>query len=333
MGQVNYKTDYATFSASQHHAEEDAYADDEAYTGKCLRPRVRITRALAGALLFSVVAHGIFTVAIALSPTAPPAITTEQSSYFSSPRVVHLDWDQYHGKSDESGAADTQADNGSANNTPQKPEAAAAVAESDRSHDRKAATQREIPSKRDTQREEDDHNAVATAPVDALVDTGDDAKIQLPDSDGTPTSAEQADGSDQNTEASTMGGGGTGSDHNSAGIARGPHRRADSAGDGTSEDHSEIRRGHLSQLNRAIRKKNPCTRKLAHRGLSGDVVLGLTQHSSGRVNEVRVLRSSGEPLIDDAAKQFVRNQHSLPAPSDSLTGDVWKIGLRFKCGS
>lgn len=331
MGQVNYKTDYAAFTASQRRAEEDTYAGDEEYAGKCLRPRARISRALAGALIISVLSHGIFTLAVALSPSAPATIVAEQSSYVSSTRVIHLDWDQHYGQSTKDSAADIQAKEGSANNAPQQPEAAAALAQRDRSEERKQVQKREVTPTPEKQQRADDPNIVATAPIDAIVDTGDDAQIQLPDASDSPASAQLGENSEHNSNSNTIGGGGAGAE--TAGIARGPHRRADSSGEGTSIDHGEVRRGHLSQLNRAIRKQNPCTRKLAHRGLSGDVVLGLTQHSNGRVDKVRVLRSSGESLIDDAAKQFVRDQQSLPAPSESLTGDVWKIGLRFKCGN
>lgn len=325
MGQVNYKTDYTAFPASQHRVEEgsyagDAYAGDQVYSGKCLRPRARITRALAGALLISIVTHGIFTIAVALAPTAPATSSAQQTSYISTTRVVHLDWEQYHAQHDSAAAPEP----------PKQPEVAAAVADEPTHRDEPKKVQRpEVPSEPDATSEVE--NAVATAPVEAIVDTGDDTKIQLPDANDGSENALPNDNSARNTRAS--GGVDSGANKGHAGIARGPHRRADSSGDGSSVDLGEVRRGHLSQLNRAIRKQNPCTRKLAHRGLSGDVVLGLTQHSDGRVDEVRVLRSSGEALIDDAAKKFVQNQQRLPAPSQSLKGDVWKIGLRFKCGT
>src|SRR5699024_10375088 len=136
----------------------------------------RITRALAGALLISIVTHGIFAFAVALTPAAPATTAAEQTSYFSSTRVVHLDWDKYNAQNDTAAAPEAP------NNAPQEPEVAAAVAEPVQSDDRKHVQRREITPEPDKSIESEDHDVIATAPVQAIVNTGDDTKIQLPDS-------------------------------------------------------------------------------------------------------------------------------------------------------
>lgn len=325
MGQVNYKSDYAAFAASAEHATDDVYIGDAIEsTGKCLRPRMRITGVMVGALLLSIAAHAAFTLSIALAPSAVPARIVERDIFAGSPRVVvHLDWDQYANAQDKGSAADLNAET-TAVKPPSEPQQVAAAAVTSKED---SAPYRDTKSPLDPpQVDKDEPEAQPTPSLESLSQT-DRTRIQLP-SDAHGGAAN--DNAEEHELGSAGAGSGTGT-RDTTGIARGPHRREGSSGDGTGQDVGALRRGHIAQLNRAIRSKNPCTRKLSHHGLSGDVVLGLTQSSDGHVDEVRVLRSSGEPLIDDAAKAFVRDQRGLPAPDASLTGDVWKIGLRFKC--
>lgn len=325
MGQINYKSDYAAFAASAQHATGDVYIGDTIEsTGKCLRPRMRITGVMVGALLLSIAAHAAFTLSVALAPSAVPARVVERDIFAGSPRVVvHLDWDQYANAQDKGSAADLNVEPTAAK-PPSEPLQVAAAAVTPKED---SAPYRDKKSPLEpAQIDKDEPDVQPTPSLESLSQTS-SARVQLPNDARGDATNEEADGHELGSRG-TRSGASTGE---TTRIARGPHRREGSSGDGTGEDVGALRRGHIAQLNRAIRSKNPCTRKLSHHGLSGDVVLGLTQSSDGRVDEVRVLRSSGEPLIDDAAKAFVRDQRGLPAPDASLTGDVWKIGLRFKC--
>lgn len=338
MGQVNYKSDYAAFPATTSREVEDIRTGEAIEsTGKCLRPRARISRALAGALLLSVVCHGIFTIAVSLSPTAVAPKPIQQEILTTPPRVVHLDWDQYHGANEDGSAADAETETTDPNAAPQEPRVAAASASDDDDTAEEKNTSRRSEPKADEPKEEtteDTPDEPATADVESLSEKDDAlARLETREQDDTGAGSTDGEAKDNDAKVPATGGSAQGSGNSThKGIARGPHRREGSSGDGTGKDLGDMRRGHVAQLNRAIRSKNPCTRQLSHRGLSGDVVLGLTQNSDGKVNEVRVLRSSGESLIDEAAKQFVRDQQRLPAPDASLANDVWKIGLRFKCG-
>lgn len=326
MGQVNYKSDYAAFTASAQRVADDAHMSEAIEsTGKCLRPRMRITRVMVGALFLSILCHAAFTISVAMAPTAPVAQPLERDIFAGTPRVVHLDWDQYYDARDEGSAADIEAEPPAEEPPAPVEVAAAAIApKEDHPRDRKPEPTDEADAVDDAPEQ-----LRPTPSLEALAQN-DKASTHLP-TDAPRTANEQ-----ENQPIGSQGSHNAGHGHGATerahqGIARGPHRQAGSSGDGTGKDIGELRRGHIAQLNRAIRSKNPCNRKLTHHGLSGDVILGLTQGMDGRVDEVRVLRSSGDPMIDDAAKDFVREQRGLPAPDASLTGDVWKIGLRFKC--
>lgn len=331
MGQVNYKSDYAAFTATTHAAVDDMHRGDVVESsGKCLRPRLGISRALIGAFLLSITCHALGTLAISMAPTPAEPRALESDFIAMQPRVVHLDWDQYYGADDQGSAADLEADP-TGPEPPAEPQTVAAATVTPKEDPAPQRTQEKTPAPElDTPEEPE----AQPSPSLETITQKNDAKTKMPEADAKAPASNTSNhpyghGTGEPGNA-TAGGHGTGTQEN-RGIARGPHRQKGSQGDGTGKDIGEMRRGHIAQLNRAIRSKNPCTRKLSHHGASGDVILGLTQTSDGRVNEVRVLRSSGEPMIDDAAKDFLRNQQSLPAPDASLTGDVWKIGLRFKC--
>ncbi|PYJ11819.1 MAG: hypothetical protein DMF06_01475 [Verrucomicrobia bacterium] len=66
-------------------------------------------------------------------------------------------------------------------------------------------------------------------------------------------------------------------------------------------------------------------------GLQGSVVLSLTLDRSGRVTDIRVLRSSGHPALDELARDAASNWRLSPdsvVPSDLTQGRVELVNFR-----
>lgn len=82
-------------------------------------------------------------------------------------------------------------------------------------------------------------------------------------------------------------------------------------------DRRALVRAYLRQVQRAIGSPQ-YTRSLLRAQVEGSVMLTLTVGPSGELMGVRVRRSSGEPLIDDAALAHVRAFRSVPEPPSEL---------------
>lgn len=321
MGHVHFKGDYAApFSAPASVVEDEASVDREiARMARGMRMHLRVPKPVIWALLASLLGHSA--VAIAVSATQIEEAPEVRTTVFNAARTISLDWDLYAGG--DSGAAAPAEESPELQDD--APVEVAAIAPTTR------RSQRPEPTVDAAAVVEEDTRTATASPVEALVDDGQATQINVP-------AGEQIGSASRNTDpqVETATGSST-SQHALASAAAttntGANRSAGATGDGHGVDLEGIRRGHIASLNRAIRSKNPCTRELSHRGLSGDVVLGLTQASDGRINEVRVMRSSGEALIDEAARSFILSQTRLPRPDSHLTGEVWQVGLRFKCGT
>ena len=319
MGHVHYKGDIArTFVASANPQDEEAAVDHEiARMARSMRPQLHIPKPVIWALLASIIGHSAVAIALSVAQVSDTPATTAR--VYQAPRTISLDWDLYAG-----GAASAAAlvDEPSMEEPPaEEPVAVAAALPRHERSDRRTERKEETPTI-----QEEAPTEVPAAPVEALVDNGSATRVDIPTGEQTgpaqrvPTSAPS-----QDAQAS--------SPAQAAGSASGSQRQAGATGNGEGIDLDGVRRGHIASLNRAIRRRNPCTRELSHRGLSGDVVVGLTQNRDGSIDEVRVLRSSGEALIDEAAKDFIRSQSRLPSPNSHLAGEVWQVGLRFQCGN
>lgn len=300
--------------------DDDAAVDAElAAMARGMRRQLRIPVGSVWAILLSIFSHSA--IALAISASQPRPVVLPEPAPFAAGRTLHLDWSLYAG--DDSGVASLDAEVVDAG-PPALPESAevAAVAEIVPPQ----RTRREAPDAVN----EEPVAELSAAPVEALVDTGAKTAITVPTGDATAAAYQAGDAEGEATGSPTaaLGAGGIGT--GSGGT--GQNRAAGGIGDGHGVDMAGVRRGHVARLNRAIRQQNPCTRELSHFGLSGNVVLGLIQGAGGEVGEVRVLRSSGDARIDEAAEAFILAQQRLPAPDASLVGDVWQVGLRFKCG-
>lgn len=326
MGHTNYKNDYSAFVAPYHRSETGHFVQDEEQSEH--RPRnwkrvtVRISWVLFAAFFVSLAGHSLFLGAIAATPgTAHDIVWTESHAV---PRFVHLDLDLTLPAETGSVAAPEQEPEPSPTQDTAVPAAAVEVRQETRTPRPPKETIQETEAPKPQER-------TPTPPVDSLVENNDATDILERNRPHTPNAA--IHNALASNAAGSIGAGTTQNGRIGVGANHAQHRAKGGTGDGSSQDIDGLRKHHIGHLNRSIRKRNPCTRKLSHLGLSGDVVLGLTQRADGTVDKVRVLRSSGEPLIDDAAQSFMREQADLPRPDNALMGDVWKIGLRFQCGS
>jgi len=79
----------------------------------------------------------------------------------------------------------------------------------------------------------------------------------------------------------------------------------------------------------SIRPDYPRTARL--RGEEGEVVLEISVSAAGAVDDVRVVRSSGFPSLDDAAVDAVRAAHFSPATSEGrAVAASARLTLTFK---
>ena len=328
MGLTQQKADAAAFDASLRLSEDEAMVDREiAEMARGMGFQLRVPKASIWAGLLSLLGHSAVAIALTAAPAPPPEPVA--SYHHDTARTLVLDWDEWgmYAGADSSVAPLGDDDAATADDPFEEPAAEPEV--------------REVAIERPTMQRErtpdpveppaDEELPASAAPVEALVDAGEKTRVAVPTGDAVGPATPGVEGG-SNTDAPTQ------TAHN-GGIGRGrsggsgPNRAAGGIGDGYGVDINGVRRGHISSLNRAIRSRNPCTRELSHLGLSGDVVMGLIQATDGRIEEVRVLRSSGESLIDQAARDFLLAQRNLPQPDDHLVGEVWQVGLRFKCGN
>lgn len=321
MGQVLYKGRSTAPIASNGDVVTDADVDEEiARIARSLRPQLRISKTAVWAAIISALGHSA--VAIALTVTHTPLPPAPQPIAMHTSRALALDWGYGEGQGLDSGAAD--GEEASTEVQAPEPEEHVAAAVEPRRREREVT-----PKLEDTPPAPVVDAPNDAAPVEALADASHVAtRTDVPTGEQRGTAS--AEGTSSPAPRSTHGHGAAAAQA-LQGSAR-PSGVPGATGDGEGVDLHGMRRGHLARLNRAIRSQSPCSPELARRGLSGDVVVGLTQAENGLVDEVRVLRSSGEALIDETAINFVRAQRRLPRPDGLLVGEVWTLPLRFKCG-
>ena len=121
--------------------------------------------------------------------------------------------------------------------------------------------------------------------------------------------------------AGTPGGAGPGSGNAAAG-----------AGQGDGPDLGALLRGYKRKVARELRRSRRYPRAARRRGLQGTVIVELVVNASGGVVDVRVARSSGPDVLDDAALKAVRSVGRLPAPPHELgwTRRAIRIPFNYK---
>lgn len=135
----------------------------------------------------------------------------------------------------------------------------------------------------------------------------------------------------QGTVVSTEGGlavdrrAGSGQD----GAARGTVRRGSGSPEPTPEptiDRRALTQGWMIEVHRAIGRAS-YTRSLLRAQLEGRVVVALLVDAEGRVHGVRVARSSGEPMLDEAALEQLSQHRQVPPPPSALAWQPREIQL------
>jgi protein TonB len=135
----------------------------------------------------------------------------------------------------------------------------------------------------------------------------------------------------QGTVVSTEGGlavdrrAGSGQD----GAAQGTVRRGSGSSEPTPEptiDRRALTQGWMIEVHRAIGRAS-YTRSLLRAQLEGRVVVALLVDAEGRVHGVRVARSSGEPMLDEAALEQLSQHRQVPAPPSALSWQPREIQL------
>lgn len=135
----------------------------------------------------------------------------------------------------------------------------------------------------------------------------------------------------QGTVVSTEGGlavdrrAGSGQD----GAAQGTVRRGSGSPEPTPAptiDRRALTQGWMVEVHRAIGRAT-YTRSLLRAQLEGRVVVALLVDAEGRVHGVRVARSSGEPMLDEAALEQLSHHRVVPPPPAELTWRPREIQL------
>lgn len=135
----------------------------------------------------------------------------------------------------------------------------------------------------------------------------------------------------QGTVVSTEGGlavdrrAGSGQD----GAARGTVRRGSGSPEPTPAptiDRRALTQGWMIEVHRAIGRAS-YTRSLLRAQLEGRVVVALLVDAEGRVHGVRVARSSGEPMLDEAALEQLSQHRQVPPPPSALSWQPREIQL------
>lgn len=85
-----------------------------------------------------------------------------------------------------------------------------------------------------------------------------------------------------------------------------------------SPDLVGLRRGYIGRLNRYFGKLRQYPRRARRAGLEGTVLLELVLDEHGRIVEIRVAKSSGHRILDDAARAAVAALGSVPSPPGEL---------------
>lgn len=164
------------------------------------------------------------------------------------------------------------------------------------------------------------------------------AAPEAPESDAPPggdpeatSDATSETGDVQGTVVSTEGGlavdrrAGSGQD----GAAQGTLRRGSGSPEPTPSptiDRRALTQGWMVEVHRAIGRAT-YTRSLLRAQIEGRVVVALLVDAEGRVHGVRVARSSGEPMLDEAALEQLSHHRVVPPPPAELTWSPREIQL------
>lgn len=110
--------------------------------------------------------------------------------------------------------------------------------------------------------------------------------------------------------SATVPGGGGAPEGETAGAAPGPSPRDDER---EGESGRGGGRGRVGLLRERIQSRIVYPEEAVRRGIEGDVLLRIRIESGGNPGEIRVSRSSGARLLDDAARRGVARAAPLPA--------------------
>lgn len=113
------------------------------------------------------------------------------------------------------------------------------------------------------------------------------------------------------------------------GAARGTVRRGSGSPEPTPAptiDRRALTQGWMIEVHRAIGRAS-YTRSLLRAQLEGRVVVALLVDAEGRVHGVRVARSSGEPMLDEAALEQLSQHRQVPPPPSALSWQPREIQL------
>lgn len=91
-------------------------------------------------------------------------------------------------------------------------------------------------------------------------------------------------------------------------------------------DRRALTQGWMVEVHRAIGRAS-YTRSLLRAQLEGRVVVALLVDAEGRVHGVRVARSSGEPMLDEAALEQLSQHRQVPPPPSALSWQPREIQL------
>lgn len=172
----------------------------------------------------------------------------------------------------------------------------------------------------------------APEPAGASDPTRDEPTDQPPGGDPEATDEAQGEtGEPQGTVVSTEGGltvdraAGSGQD----GAAHGTLRRGSGTADAPpppTVDRRALAQTWMIEVHRAIGRAI-YTRSLLRAELEGRVVVALLVDAEGRVRNVRVARSSGEPMLDEAALEQLSRHERVPTPPAELAWRPREIQL------
>ncbi|HJL32752.1 MAG TPA: TonB family protein, partial [Polyangiaceae bacterium LLY-WYZ-15_(1-7)] len=112
------------------------------------------------------------------------------------------------------------------------------------------------------------------------------------------------------------------------GAARGTRRAGEGGGaePAPAVDRRALIRAYMVRVQRALGAPR-YTRSLLRAGLAGSVLVALRIDPAGHVLGVRVHRSSGEPLLDEAALAHARATAEVPAPPEALRWTTREVVL------
>ncbi len=95
-------------------------------------------------------------------------------------------------------------------------------------------------------------------------------------------------------------------------------------------DIAGIRRGYIGRLSKYFRRIQRYPRRARRAGLEGTVLLEIVLNDAGRIIEIRVARSSGHRILDEAAQEAVAALGTVPSPPGELLWRSQAVQIPFE---